>query len=97
MAGDGWKSIEVCHATPEGVFLETVRAPDAARVREIIDASDLRRRFPAATVEEGNVGIFSRKVSLDHCPADGDRIEVYRPLTLTPNEIRKLRAERRRG
>ncbi|MCZ7600480.1 MAG: RnfH family protein [Gammaproteobacteria bacterium] len=28
---------------------------------------------------------------------DDDRVEIYRPLELTPNEIRKLRAARRQA
>ena len=38
------------------------------------------------------VGIFSRKVPLDHVLRDGDRIEIYRPLTADPKEMRRQRA-----
>jgi len=29
--------------------------------------------------------------------ADGDRVEVYRPLTMDPNEARRLRARKLRA
>lgn len=39
------------------------------------------------------VGIFSRQVSLDRVVKSGDRIEIYRPLTLDPKEKRRRRAK----
>ena len=38
------------------------------------------------------VGIFGRRVKLDHTLADGDRVEIYRPLAMDPKEARRLRA-----
>ena len=42
------------------------------------------------------VGIFGRVVRLDAPLADGDRVEIYRPLMLDPKEARRRRAARRR-
>lgn len=38
------------------------------------------------------VGIFSKKVTLDTPVSDGDRIEIYRPLLVTPKERRRNKA-----
>lgn len=35
------------------------------------------------------VGIFSQKKPLDHPLKDGDRVEIYRPLTLDPMNSRQ--------
>jgi hypothetical protein len=43
-------------------------------------------------MDPGAVGIFSRKVPLDHVLRDGDRVEIYRPLICDPKEMRKQRA-----
>lgn len=40
------------------------------------------------------VGIFGLKMSLDKVLADGDRIEIYRPLRMNPKDIRRKRAEK---
>jgi uncharacterized protein len=45
---------------------------------------------PAVTL-----GVFSRRVEADHVLADGDRVEVYRPLALDPMEARRRRASRK--
>lgn len=39
------------------------------------------------------VGIFSKPVPLDTIVKDGDRLEIYRPLSLDPKEKRRLRAK----
>lgn len=42
------------------------------------------------------VGIFGLKVNQpeQHIVEKGDRIEIYRPLTMNPKEVRRKRAER---
>jgi putative ubiquitin-RnfH superfamily antitoxin RatB of RatAB toxin-antitoxin module len=34
-------------------------------------------------------------VALEHPLADGDRVEIYRPLAMDPKEARKRRAQKR--
>lgn len=40
------------------------------------------------------VGIHARPVAPDHRLADGDRLEIYRPLMCDPREARRRRAAR---
>ena len=66
----------------------TVAAALAAAARE------LGRALPAHMA----VGIFGEIVSLEQNLQDGDRLELYRPLTIDPKESRRARAQRlRRG
>jgi hypothetical protein len=41
------------------------------------------------------VGIHGRRVALDTRLADGDRVEIYRPLSADPKVARRQRARRR--
>ena len=43
-----------------------------------------------------DVGIWGRRCSLDQLVAEGDRVEIYRPLTIDPMEARRTRATLRR-
>lgn len=43
-------------------------------------------------VKDLSVGIYAKQVSLDTVLKEGDRVEVYRPLTLDPKETRRQRA-----
>jgi len=42
------------------------------------------------------VGIWGRTVALDAPLAEGDRVEIYRPLRMDPKEARRRRAQRRK-
>ncbi len=97
MAGAGFITVEVVFAAPRELYLERVTLPRGSTVAEAIERSGFPVRHPEVALSPGNVGIFSRKVGLDHVVEDDDRVEIYRPLELTPNEIRKLRAARRKA
>ena len=64
-------------------------------VAEIIRRSGILSQCPPRLDPlkgEGAVGIFGERVSPDTVPADGDRIEIYRPLKQDPMEARRKRA-----
>lgn len=44
----------------------------------------------------GKIGIFGRVVDPATRLADGDRVEIYRPLELDPKEARRRRARKAR-
>jgi len=35
------------------------------------------------------IGIYAEKVDLDYLLEEGDRVEIYRPLTADPKEVRR--------
>ena len=47
-------------------------------------------------LEKQAVGVFGKRGRLDHPLAEGDRVEIYRPLALDPKEARRRRAKGRR-
>jgi uncharacterized protein len=81
-------SVEVVHARREGVDAVTVKLPAGARVRDALRAAGL-------TAEARAVGVFGKVVAPDAPLADGDRVEIYRPLALDPKERRRRRARER--
>ena len=92
--------IEVAYATPDRQSLLSLPVPEGSTVAEAIEQSAIRDEFPELKMEIKAVGIFGRKVPLDHVLKAGDRIEIYRPLIADPKEMRRQRAkvqERRRG
>jgi hypothetical protein len=81
--------VEVVLARPEGADIVSLELPRGARVRDALTASGMR-------FDLGAVGIFGRRVSADTPLADGDRVEIYRPLHLDPKERRRRRAKKAR-
>ena len=88
--------IEVAYALPEEqvVIPLTVEAP--VTIAEAIRQSRILERFPDIVLEDDMVGIFGHYLALDHVVQDGDRIEIYRPLHMSPTDARRIRAEARR-
>lgn len=81
--------VEVVHALPGGAEVVELRLPEGATVREALRAAGI------AGVEPRRVGVFGREVSIDAALADGDRVEIYRPLQVDPKDARRERARRR--
>lgn len=84
--------VEVAYAEPDRQALVVVHLPVGSTVRDAIAASELARRFPGMQIDDGHVGIFSRRCRLDDAVADGDRVEIYRDLTADPKETRRALA-----
>ena len=91
-------NVEVAYALPDRQFLIHLKCLTARPLyRPLIDLM-LRQKLPELDISK--VGIFSQVLgSKGLADADvyelqqGDRVEIYRPLTLDPKEIRRRRAE----
>lgn len=81
--------VEVVYALPEGARCVTLELAPGARVRDALEASGLEFR-------DRPVGVFGKRVPLEHALADGDRVEIYRPLAVDPKEARRRRARKKR-
>ena len=79
----------VAYATRERQYLWTVELDAAASVADALAAArrgrrrGRRRRCPGSSAA---VGIFGEPCARSAACADGDRIELYRPLTRDPRE-----------
>jgi uncharacterized protein len=92
-------SVEVAYATPEAQTIEVVELGAGATVAQAIGASGLLARFPEIDLGHQAVGVFGSRVRLGDVLADGDRVEIYRPLQSDPKEMRRrrVRSARARG
>ena len=89
----------VAFATRERQYLWSVELPPAARIADALAAA--RALLPAEIAaqvpwDSAPVGVFGEpRTRSDRC-ADGDRIELYRPLGRDPRERRRERVEHER-
>jgi putative ubiquitin-RnfH superfamily antitoxin RatB of RatAB toxin-antitoxin module len=79
--------VEVVRAWPERPDLRVLELEEGATVRSALAAAGLQAPHGA--------GIYGRRVALDTRLADGDRVEIYRPLRADPKEARRQRARQR--
>jgi putative ubiquitin-RnfH superfamily antitoxin RatB of RatAB toxin-antitoxin module len=76
--------IEVVRARPERQETIALELEQGATVRMALRAAGMPLDHP--------VGIYGRRVALDARLADGDRVEIYRPLRAEPQDARRQRA-----
>ncbi len=95
-AGADAVTVEVAHARPERQCLLAVTVPAGSTVAEVLAQSGLQHVFPDLDWQVQPVGIWSRPVPLTTPVQPGDRIEVYRPLQLSPATTLRQRDKTRR-
>lgn len=77
--------VGVAYVTPVHKVWLRMEMPEGATVREAIELSGVLQQFPEIDLETQKVGIFGRVVKLDTRLEDGDRVEIYRPITADPD------------
>jgi uncharacterized protein len=99
--GSGRKRCSVAYATRERQYLWTVELPSGASIAEALAAARASLAPEDAAVaaipwDSAAVGIFGEPRARGDPCADGDRIELYRPLRRDPRQGRRERVQRER-
>ncbi|MDD9855691.1 MAG: RnfH family protein [Gammaproteobacteria bacterium] len=98
-AGDGDNKIraEVVYALPERQVVECLEFDAPVTIEMAIRASNMLQQFPHIDLAAAAVGVFGVARPLDWVLEDRDRVEIYRPLLMSPTEARRERANQSRG
>ena len=83
--------VEVAYAEPARQFLKRVTLETGATIADAIAASGLEAEL-GIDASSLATGIWSKPKPRDTALADGDRVELYRPLLADPKEARRRRA-----
>jgi len=84
--------VEVAYALPERQWLIALEVPLGCTLGEAISRSNITEVAGNLQIDSKRVGIFYRPCDLQTLLRDGDRVEIYRPLTNDPKAARRLRA-----
>lgn len=84
----------VYSSAPREVFERSLLLPQGSYLEDAVRASDVLTRFPDINLSEAALGVWGRKAQLKLVLEDGDRVEIYRPLTADPMEARRTRFKR---
>jgi uncharacterized protein len=85
--------ITVAYAQADRQILREVELPAAARVADALALAALDPLFADIDLQRAVVGIFGQRSAPDSMLQDGDRVEIYRPLTADPKAMRRARAQ----
>jgi uncharacterized protein len=90
--------ISVCYVTPAGkAWLRELSLPEDATVQDALMHSEFSLAFGGLDPWKQGVGVFGQVRQADSILRDGDRVEIYRPLSFDPKESRRRRADHRRA
>lgn len=87
--------IEVVCALPDRQVVINLSLAAGTTVIRAIECSGLLEKFPGIDPAKTGAAIYGRPVSLDRILADGERVEICRPLAQDPKQARRERASRR--
>lgn len=88
--------VTIVLARPDAAHVIELAVAPGTTVAQAVRQSGLMQREPSLDVAAAAFGVWNRRVPGERLVRDGDRIEVYRPLTIDPKDARRHRAELRR-
>ena len=84
--------IEIAYATPEFQKIIECEVDASISPRDAVKQSGIKEYFAEINLESCDLGVFGKPIAENYELADGDRIEIYRPLVADPKEVRRQRA-----
>lgn len=88
-------TIEVAYAMPDKQCILTLEVASQTTIEMAIKQSGILTKFPSLHMGTIQVGVFGKRRQLLDVVQDGDRIEIYRPLTIDPKDARRAKAKKR--
>ncbi len=76
-------------------FKQSLSLDKPSSAEQALKSSEIFKSHPELLIDSLELGVFSKKINLDCLLKDGDRIEIYRPLTISPMEKRRLLASKK--
>ena len=93
MAANKMINIQVAYAGITQQKVIEIAVQEGSTIQDVIALSNLLASFPEIDLTRYKVGIFSKRKELTDIVQDGDRVEIYRPLTVDPKEARRAKAK----
>lgn len=88
--------VEVCYCQPDEQEVVELDVAPGCLARTALVQSGCLARAGRPAIESASIGIFGKKCTLETILGEGDRLEIYRALHLSPTQARKLRAAKQK-
>ena len=89
MSQDEFIPVEVAYARPERQLILSVEVPSGTTAQEAIRLSGIEEEFPEIDLAKNRIGVFGKLCKPDRVLQAGERVEIYRPLTADPKQVRR--------
>jgi len=84
-------NVGVCYAEADRQLWMRIEVPDNSTVEETIRLSGVLKNYPEINLSTQKVGIFGKIAALDAQVKEGDRVEIYRQITVDPQTVQRRR------
>ncbi len=81
--------ISVCYAEQQKQLWLHIEVDEGTTVEQAIVQSGILEKLPHVDLETNKVGIFGKPTKLDKVIEEGDRIEIYDPITVDPETVER--------
>ena len=85
--------IGIAYAEPDQQVWIKLEIPQGSTLLEAVHRSGILNRFPQLDLKQQKVGIFGKLVKLDTPLREGDRVEIYRPITVDPAKVKRRKLD----
>lgn len=85
--------IEVAYALPKRQEILRLEVKEGCTLKEAVLQSGILESFPEIDIERDATGIFGQVMPGTQILREGDRVEIYRPLTADPRIARRVRSK----
>lgn len=93
--------VEVAYALPHKQKIIALLVEPGTTALQAVRLSGIIKEFPEIDIDNAKLGIFGQALGTkgllsanEQALQQGDRVEIYRPLTSDPKEVRRKRAEK---
>jgi len=84
-------NVGVCYAEVDRQLWMRLEVPDNSTIAEAINLSGVLKLYPEINLSSQKVGIFGKIATLDTLVKEGDRVEIYRQITVDPQTVQRRR------
>jgi uncharacterized protein len=88
--------VEIAYAEPQRAIVKILNLAPGSRVADALRLAAIDPEFAGVDLANAAIGIFGKLTRADQALQEGDRIEIYRPLTADPKAARRARARESR-
>ena len=84
-------NVGVCYAEVDRQLWMRLEVPDNSTIEDAINLSGVLKLYPEINLASQKVGIFGKIATLDATVKDGDRVEIYRQITVDTQTVQRRR------
>ncbi|HKI62468.1 MAG TPA: RnfH family protein [Mariprofundaceae bacterium] len=82
-------NVSLAYIEGEKQIWQKLDMPEGCNIRQVIEISGILEDIPHIDLETHQVGIHGKIAELTDTLKEGDRIEIYRPITADPATVKR--------